>query len=112
MVAHYPSPAGATESLLDLAAWEELVAWNPVLGELESDVEALLVNRVGRARGLTPASYFVAPLDRCFELVGLIRTSWKGLSGGDEVWRRIGGFFSDLSRDATVRRTAGGPPHA
>ena len=40
VVAIYPSPAGTTESELDLGAWEELVAANPVLEGLETDVEA------------------------------------------------------------------------
>ena len=31
MAAYYPSPAGATESLLPLTAWEALVVANPVL---------------------------------------------------------------------------------
>ena len=46
MVALYPSPAGATESLLSLSAWEELVSNNPMLSRMQPDVEALLVNRV------------------------------------------------------------------
>jgi hypothetical protein len=79
VVALYPGPAGATESLLSLASWEELVRDNPILEELEPDAEALLVNRVGGAR-----EYYVVPIDRCYELVGLIRTSWRGLSGGSE----------------------------
>ena len=49
-----PVPAGATESLLTLEAWDALVEENPVLRELEPDVEALLVNRLGRdARRIT-----------------------------------------------------------
>ena len=28
-----------------------------------------------------------APIDVCFELVGLIRMHWRGFSGGEEVWR-------------------------
>src|ERR1700677_1092973 len=47
VVAVYPSPAGATESLLTLEAWDDLASANPVLRELQPDVEALLVNRVG-----------------------------------------------------------------
>ena len=47
VVAFYPSPAGTTECELDLAAWETLVAANPVLEGLEPDVEALIVNRLG-----------------------------------------------------------------
>ncbi len=45
MQAYYPSPMGATESLLRLEAWKELEAANPVLATLEPDVEALLVDR-------------------------------------------------------------------
>ena len=41
VVALYPSPAGATESELYLEAWNELVAANPVLADLEPEVEAL-----------------------------------------------------------------------
>src|SRR6185295_94407 len=44
VVAFYPSPAGATESLLSLDTWSELVEANPVLRDIEADVEALLVN--------------------------------------------------------------------
>ena len=55
LVAIYPSPAGPTESLLDFAAWDDLVQNNPVLKEMEPDTEALLVNRVGgRPSGLHP----------------------------------------------------------
>jgi hypothetical protein len=91
IVAFYPGPAGPTESLLDLRAWAKLVASNPLLAELEPDSEALLVNRVRNAR-----EYFRAPIDRCYALVGLIRTKWRGLSGGDEAWTAIDGFFAEL----------------
>ena len=43
VAAFYPSPAGATESLLPLDTWDELVAANPELATLEPDVEAFLV---------------------------------------------------------------------
>ncbi len=33
VVAYYPSPAGPTESLLELDAWSELERANPVLGD-------------------------------------------------------------------------------
>ncbi|MCE0522602.1 MAG: DUF5947 family protein [Methylacidiphilales bacterium] len=95
MMALYPSPAGATESLLSLPAWDLLVADNPALARLEPDVEALLVNRVGERR-----LYFLAPIDVCFELVGLMRTHWRGLSGGEEVWREIEAFFARLEERA------------
>ena len=100
MVAYYPSPAGPTESLLDLEAWEQLEADNPVLGTLVPDVEALLVNRVRGARG-----YYVVPIEDCYRLVALIRTNWRGLSGGSEVWEEIDRFFAGLtSRAETVTR--------
>ena len=64
---------------------------NPALQTMESDVEALLVNRVG-----AEAEYFKVPIDECYRLVGLIRKNWKGLSGGTEVWTQIQNFFSTL----------------
>ncbi|HWF19355.1 MAG TPA: DUF5947 family protein [Verrucomicrobiae bacterium] len=95
IIAYYPSPAGATESLLPLTTWEALVADNPVLHRMQPDVEALLVNRVGTAR-----HYFLAPIDTCYELVGLIRVHWRGLSGGEEVWAEISTFFTKLAERA------------
>lgn len=102
MIALYPSPAGAVESLLPLDAWSEIASANPVLNRLEPDIEALLVNRVAQAREGTPAEYYFAPIDACFKLVGLIRTHWKGLSGGNEVWVEIANFFSALRAGADI----------
>jgi hypothetical protein len=68
---------------------------------MEEDVEALLVNRVGGA----PRSWLV-PVDDCYGLVGLIRTQWRGLSGGREVWDGIESFFDEL--DGRARSAAGG----
>jgi hypothetical protein len=96
VVALYPSPAGATESLLALESWNEIVAHNPILTEMESDVEGLLVNRLGYSRGYSAAEYYLLPIDECYKLVGLIRMHWKGLSGGTEVWQELGHFFSEL----------------
>jgi hypothetical protein len=98
----YPSPAGAVESLLPLDAWTEIVQENAVLKELRPDIEALLVNRVGHAHELSRAEYYIAPIDDCYRLVGLIRANWKGLSGGSEVWVEIGRFFSELRSRADV----------
>ena len=102
IVSLYPSPAGAVESLLPLDAWAEIVQQNPILGQLRPDIEALLVNRVGRAHELSRAEYYIAPIDECYRLVGLIRANWKGLSGGSEVWAEIGRFFSELKSRADV----------
>jgi Family of unknown function (DUF5947) len=99
VMAFYPSPVGATESLLNLESWEELVADNPILNDLKPDVEALLINRVKNAN-----QYYIVPMDACFQLVGLIRVSWKGLGGGEQVWKSINDFFSDVrAKSQTVR---------
>jgi hypothetical protein len=92
VVAYYPSPAGPTESLLELDAWQELERANPVLQELTPDVEALLVNRSRGAR-----QYFLVSIEDCYSLVGLIRTRWRGLTGGREVWEEIEAFFEGLA---------------
>jgi Family of unknown function (DUF5947) len=91
MVAQYPSPGGAMESSLDLEYWNAIVERNPILKRFEPDVEALLVNRIDEQ-----GRYFRVPIDQCFRLVGIIRTNWRGLSGGADVWREIELFFRDL----------------
>jgi hypothetical protein len=91
VVAYYPSPAGPTESLLELDAWQQIARANPPLLDLEADVEALLVNRSRGAR-----QYFLVPIEDCYALVGLIRTRWRGLTGGSEVWEEIERFFGSL----------------
>ncbi len=107
VVALYPSPAGATESLLSFDSWDEIEVENPVLVEMEADVEALLVNRIGHARGFSGPEYYLVPIDECFRLVGLIRSHWQGLSGGAEVWAQVGRFFTDLkSRSPKARETS------
>jgi hypothetical protein len=101
VLAYYPGAMGATESLLELRSWRELEQANPVLTGLEPDVEALLVNRTKGAR-----RQWLVPLDECYRLVGLIRTHWRGLSGGSEVWQEIDRFFEEL--DGRARSAAGG----
>ena len=78
VVAFYPSPAGATESLLPLETWNDISIENPVLQEMEADVEALLVNRLGAGRGYAAAEYYLLPVDECYKLVGLIRALHPG----------------------------------
>ena len=91
VLALYPGPAGATESLLTLDTWREIAARNPILNQMEPDVEALLVNRIGE-RG----DYYLVSIDRCYELVGLIRMHWRGLGGGEDAWNEIAAFFTRL----------------
>jgi Family of unknown function (DUF5947) len=95
MVAQYPNPGGVMESSLDLEYWEVIAERNPILKKLEPDVEALLVNRIGDS-----PQYFRVPIDQCFNLVGIIRIHWHGLSGGEQVWKEIDSFFRELTARA------------
>jgi hypothetical protein len=99
VVALYPSPAGATEALPPPDAWQALVEDNPCLGDLEPDVEALLVNRLG-----ADPEYYRVGVDVCYALVGLVRSHWRGLSGGAAVWAEISQFFAHLKERACPPR--------
>lgn len=98
VLAFYPSPAGPTESMLSLETWNDIIEENPVLLAMEPDTEALLVNRLEHGR--RPSEYYVVPIDKCYELVGLIRSQWRGFSGGTEVWQGIQRFFNYLKERA------------
>ena len=91
MLAVYPSPAGPTESKVDAERWNDMLEENSLLAKLTPDVEALLVNRMNGAR-----EYFLAPIDECYRLVGLVRKYWRGFSGGEEGWEQIRQFFAQL----------------
>jgi hypothetical protein len=90
MVAFYPGPAGATESELPMDAWDRIVERNPGLAVLRPDVEALLVRGGG-------SSWHLVPIDACYELVGRLRTRWKGFDGGTEAHREMNAFFATVS---------------
>jgi hypothetical protein len=94
-LAFYPSPAGATESLLPMDAWRDGLGACALAAAMEFDVEALLVRKAG---SVTHA--LLVPIDVCYELVGLVRTYWKGFDGGGEAWERIDAFFADLAGKA------------
>jgi hypothetical protein len=100
IVAHYPSPAGATESLLDLAAWDSIAADSSLAGALAPDVEALIVRRSHDGN-----EAYLVPIDACYELVGRVRMHWTGFDGGPEARRDIDEFFEAVrarSRTFTV----------
>jgi hypothetical protein len=84
-MAFYPGPMGATESQLPLQLG--------VLRTIQPDVEALLVDRHLGAR-----EHWIVPIDDCFRLVGIVRTHWRGLTGGKDVWAEIRRFFEGLER--------------
>lgn len=93
-VAFYPGPAGATECELPLAAWSAVVADNPQLQLLQPDVEALLVRTPGRGTG--KLSCHLIPIDGCYELVGQLRSVWRGFDGGQDARARIDSFFAAI----------------
>jgi len=101
-IACYPGPAGATESMLPLGTWEDIVAAHGALDALEPDVEALLVHMDRACQ-----ESFVVPIDVCYELVGHLRTLWHGFDGGEPARRHLDGFFDVLRARATVRPVAG-----
>lgn len=92
VVAHYPSPLGTTDWEVDRASWAGLCADHPVLGSLEPDVQALLVDTAWGAH-----EHWLAPLDDCFRLVAIVRGEWKGLSGGGTVWPAVARFFDAMT---------------
>jgi Family of unknown function (DUF5947) len=96
----YPSPAGATECRLDLAAWERLSAAHPVLRAMEPDVEAALI-----ARTEDEIEHFLVPIDACYELAGRMRLYWRGFDGGAEARQSIAEFLGNVrSRARPLRK--------
>lgn len=91
IVGFYPSPAGATESLLPLNAWDALAETNPMFGAIEPDVEAILLEHSRRG-----SQAFLVPIDVCYELVGLMRLKWKGFDGGEVAQHAIDAFLESL----------------
>jgi hypothetical protein len=91
VIAAYPGPAGATESMVPRPAWRAIVAQNPVLGGLEPDTMALLVDRLTA----TP-SFHIVSIDECYRLTGLVRCRWQGITGGDGPTRAIAEFFDGM----------------
>jgi hypothetical protein len=95
VVAMYPSPAGATESELHFESWSRMTELNPALGELEPDIEGLIVNRLS-----DPPMNVIAPIDRCYALTGAVKATWEGISGGTGVEGAVTRFFDELREQA------------
>lgn len=111
VVAFYPGPAGATESELPLDAWQRILAANPQLGHLRADVEALLLR--GADRDHPGFSCHLVPIDTCYELVGRLRSLWRGFDGGQEARAAIEEFFDRVqqrSRPASPSAEVGRAP--
>ncbi|MEU9127953.1 DUF5947 family protein [Kitasatospora sp. NPDC048540] len=100
LVALYPSPAGATESELDPAAWQAVLGSSPLAALLQPDVEALLVHRSEER-----SECFLVPVDVCYELVGRMRLTWQGFDGGAEARAELAAFFDSVRARARAVRT-------
>jgi len=86
-VAIFPSPAGPTEAEVEEDAarvLEERV--------VRDDIEALLV----RTQRSGESECFVTPIDVCYECVAALRTTWKGIGGGDEAHHAIDAIIDRL----------------
>ncbi len=108
VVAFYPSPAGATESELSMAAWDRVLAANPGLSTMLPDVEALLVHRTELQGHGTTFTCHLVPIDACYELVGRMRATWRGFDGGQEAHAALREFFATVearSRPVDARAT-------
>jgi Family of unknown function (DUF5947) len=99
-VAFYPGPAGATESELDLTAWNNIRDTDPRVDMLADDTEALIV-RVPEDETLAPECFLV-PIDACYEFVGRLRMLWHGFDGGQQVRDFIAEFFDLLAARSQI----------
>jgi hypothetical protein len=97
-VGFYPGPAGATESELDLDAWEGIRSADPRVGMLADDTEALLVRVPDEGE---PQCYLV-PIDACYEFVGRLRMLWHGFDGGQHARKFIDDFFAGVEARSKV----------
>jgi Family of unknown function (DUF5947) len=102
VVAGYPSPGGATECELDLAAWDRLAAAYPLLAALAPDVEAIFVNRTEHGNEM-----FLIPVDECYSLVGELRMKWQGFDGGAEARAALATFLDGVRRRAVPLHVRG-----
>ena len=106
-VAFYPGPAGATESELDMDAWNTISGADSRLSMLAHDVEALLV-RVPEEdpdEPAQPAECFLVPIDACYEFVGRLRMLWRGFDGGQDVREFVDEFFDRIAARSKVAST-------
>jgi hypothetical protein len=100
MVAFYPGPAGATESELDMAAWNEILSADPRVDMLADDTEALLVRVPEDDTG--PPKCHLLPIDACYEFVGRLRMLWRGFDGGQDVRTFMDDFFAVIDGRSKV----------
>ncbi len=102
--AFYPSPMGPTESLLELDAWDGARGGQPGAARRSSPTS----RRCSSTARAGAREHWLVPIDDCYALVGLIRTRWRGLTGGSEVWEEIDGVLRRRSTGARETRPSRG----
>jgi len=90
--AYFPGPAGTTSSPLDDGVWLALSDLHAELPALAPDGQAVLVSRLAGASGA-----WVVSIDLCYQLAGMLRTRWRGISGGEEARAAVAAFFREVS---------------
>ena len=100
MVAMYPSPAGATESELELSAWQDLRRRSTRCSRVSSPMP----RRWSSTGSPIRREFAIAPIDECYALVGAIKLSWEGISGGAAIERAVPSFFDRLRKRAGRRQ--------
>lgn len=101
----YPSPAGVTEATFDATGWlDDLAATDERMALLRDDTEALLVDRIRDRR-----RHWIVPIDDAYRLVTLVRSHWRGFTGGRDVWERLDEFFDELAKTARPAPAGGNP---
>lgn len=91
----YPGPAGVTDAALEPSVWDAICDATPLAADLEPDVEALIVRG---GRGVTALSCYLVPISTAYDLVGRLRRSWQGFSGGEQADAELESFFAELER--------------
>jgi hypothetical protein len=91
VLAVFPGPAGTTQASVPAAAWSALCRNHPDLTSLVPELEALLVDR-----RVHPPRQLRVSIDHGYRLVGVLRSSWRGWSGGPQVDGALAAFFEGL----------------
>jgi hypothetical protein len=90
----FPGPAGIVESELDAETWTQVIAALPVAATLVPEVEAIVCST------LADGGAWRVGIDVVFELVGELRASWQGMTGGQEAPRAIARVLASLGGGA------------
>ena len=101
VMAYYPGPMGATESLLRPRGVARARAGQP--GAASSSPTSRRCSSTARS---ARAEQWIVPIDECLRLVGVIRTRWRGSPAARRSGRRSGGSSTSSTgaRDRSAPR--------